>query len=205
VPVLCPNGHEVVQGGLFCPYCGHAYVRPDVSKAAEMVTLAAKVGGGASGLPASPVQKPTGGVDIPDPMASESGYITCPKCRVAFSRGLFESHRGTCRHRLVTCPKCNNLFGSETLERHLQDCPGSVVYGTVSLQDNHPYAPPSDWRAIAEARHRRAVHWGWAIGIIVLVILAIVALNNLMAAPKVDGVGVLHTVHTALGLGVLNG
>jgi len=128
--IACPNGHPVREGAKFCPQCGNAYATPNVSKATEMVTLAAKVGGEASDLLASPVSKPTGGVDIADVMAGESKTTKCPKCLVVFSRDLFESHRDTCRHRLVTCPKCNNLFGSETLERHLQNCGTRIVSGT---------------------------------------------------------------------------
>jgi len=130
--IACPNGHPVREGAKFCPQCGNAYATPNVSKATEMVTLAAKVGGEASDLLASPVSKPTGGVDIADVMAGESKTTKCPKCLVVFSRDLFESHRDTCRHRLVTCPKCNNLFGSETLERHLQNCGTRIVSGTPS-------------------------------------------------------------------------
>ena len=151
VAVRCPNGHEVVLGALSCPDCGQAYARPDISKATEIVTLAAQVGGGASGLPASPVPKPTGGVDISDAMASESKYITCPKCRVTFSRGLFESHRDKCLYRLVTCTKCDELFGSETLESHLKYCTGRVVYGTVSLEDKYRPSLQGNYRPAPKA------------------------------------------------------
>jgi len=145
VAVRCANGHEVVLGVLSCPDCGRAYATPYVSKAVEIVTLAVKGGGGASGLPANPVPKPTGRADTSDPVASESKLNKCPKCGVLISRSLFERHRDTCLPGLVTCPKCENLFGKETLERHLQSCTGRVAHGTVSLEGSYRPSPQDNY------------------------------------------------------------
>jgi hypothetical protein len=147
VAMRCPNGHEVVLGVLSCPDCGQAYATPNVSKATEIAALAAKAGGGFSGLPANPVPKPTGRADISDEMASESKLTKCPMCLVLFSSN-FEEHSSICSTVNVTCPNCDRVFGRDMLMKHVRHCTGPSLsvtpgYGTVSLRDvGDNYRPP---------------------------------------------------------------